>query len=85
MNVDKKHWRLVNFRFLDKLDLTCSCAMFETYGILCKHILYVMKKKHVDTLPDHYIYLGGNLIVGTKLVMLVSESRKQNVKMRLVR
>ncbi|PWA58420.1 FAR1 DNA binding domain, FHY3/FAR1 family [Artemisia annua] len=36
VNVDKKYWRVVNFCFLDKLDLTCSCAMFETYGILYK-------------------------------------------------
>ena len=73
VNVDKKYWRVVNFRFLDNLDVTCSCAMFETYGILCKHILYVMKKKHVDTLPDHYIlprwkldcrYKVGNASIG---------------------
>ncbi|KAK1425976.1 hypothetical protein QVD17_14643 [Tagetes erecta] len=25
----------------DKIDVTCSCAKFETYGILCKHILYM--------------------------------------------
>ncbi|GJT39547.1 FAR1-related sequence 5-like protein [Tanacetum coccineum] len=55
VNVDKKYWRVVNYRLLDNLDVTCSCAMFETYGVLCKHILYVMKKKHVETLPDHYI------------------------------
>nr|GEW37212.1 hypothetical protein [Tanacetum cinerariifolium] len=56
-----------------KADVTCSCAMFETYGILCKYILYVMEKKHVDTLPDHYIiarwtldcrYKGGNASIG---------------------
>nr|GEW17229.1 hypothetical protein [Tanacetum cinerariifolium] len=73
VNVDKKYWRIVNFCFVDDLDVTCSCAMFETYGILCKHILYVMKRKHVDTLPDHYIivrwtldcrYKGGNASIG---------------------
>ncbi|GJY92410.1 FAR1-related sequence 5-like protein [Tanacetum coccineum] len=55
VNVEKKYWRTVNFSLLNKVDATCSCAMFETYGILCKHILYVMKKKHVETLPDQYI------------------------------
>nr|XP_043615944.1 protein FAR1-RELATED SEQUENCE 5-like [Erigeron canadensis] len=55
LNVDKKYWRTVKFCFLNKVDARCSCAMFETHGILCKHILYVMKKKNVETLPDHYI------------------------------
>nr|XP_043616310.1 protein FAR1-RELATED SEQUENCE 5-like [Erigeron canadensis] len=55
LNVDKKYWRTVKFCFLNKVDARCSCALFETHGILCKHILYVMKKKNVETLPDHYI------------------------------
>ncbi|KAJ0863281.1 putative transcription factor FAR family [Helianthus annuus] len=55
VDIDKIYWRNVNFRVSDKIDVTCSCAKFETYGILCKHILYVLKKRHVETLPDHYI------------------------------
>ncbi|GJX70858.1 FAR1-related sequence 5-like protein [Tanacetum coccineum] len=75
VNVEKKYWRTVNFSLLNKVDATCSCAMFETYGILCKHILYVMKKKHVETLPDQYIlprwtldsrYKAGNHSIGIK-------------------
>ncbi|KAI3750173.1 hypothetical protein L2E82_20800 [Cichorium intybus] len=37
------------------MSVMCSCAKYETHGILCKHCLYVMKKRHVDTLPSHYI------------------------------
>nr|KAJ0213115.1 hypothetical protein LSAT_V11C400158530 [Lactuca sativa] len=55
MDVDIAHWRLVSFRLKDQVNVTCSCAKFETYGILCKHCLYVMKKQHVQTLPNHYI------------------------------
>ncbi|KAD7478441.1 hypothetical protein E3N88_01577 [Mikania micrantha] len=55
LNIGKIYWRTVNFRLLDTIDVICSCAKFETYGILCKHILYVLKKRHVETLPDHYI------------------------------
>ncbi|KAI3514158.1 hypothetical protein L1887_12477 [Cichorium endivia] len=55
VNIDKSYWRVVTFHFLDKLNVTCSCAKYETYGILCKHALYVMKKRHVENLPDHYI------------------------------
>nr|GEW57602.1 hypothetical protein [Tanacetum cinerariifolium] len=73
VNVEKKYWRTVNFSLLNKVDATCSCATFETYGILCKHILYVMKKKHAKTLPDKYIlsrwtldsrYKAGNHSIG---------------------
>ncbi|XP_071735706.1 protein FAR1-RELATED SEQUENCE 5-like [Rutidosis leptorrhynchoides] len=55
VNVENVYWRTVTICLLDKLNVTCSCSKFETYGILCKHILYVMKKKHIETLPDHYI------------------------------
>ncbi|GKA62376.1 FAR1-related sequence 5-like protein [Tanacetum coccineum] len=29
VNVDKKYWRIINFCFVDDLDITCSCAMFK--------------------------------------------------------
>ncbi|KAJ9564552.1 hypothetical protein OSB04_000518 [Centaurea solstitialis] len=55
VNVEKKFWRTVKFCFSNEIIATCSCAKFETYGFLCKHVLYVMKKKHVETIPDRYI------------------------------
>lgn len=34
----------------------CSCAKFETWGIPCKHILYIMKQKlRLKIIPDEYI------------------------------
>lgn len=30
----------------------CSCAMFETLGVLCQHALYILKKKKVMELPE---------------------------------
>ena len=34
----------------------CSCAKFETWGILCKHILYIMKQKlRLKIIPAEYI------------------------------
>nr|KAJ0196871.1 hypothetical protein LSAT_V11C700361200 [Lactuca sativa] len=39
----------------NQLSVKCSCAMYETNGILCKHNLNAMKKKHVQELPNHYI------------------------------
>ncbi|KAL4583170.1 hypothetical protein LXL04_007736 [Taraxacum kok-saghyz] len=55
VNIDKAHWRFVIYRMTNQVDVKCSCAKFQTYGILCKHSLYVMKKRNVQTLPDHYI------------------------------
>ncbi|KAK2987379.1 hypothetical protein RJ640_028825 [Escallonia rubra] len=35
--------------------VSCSCAKFETAGILCKHILYIFKMKKIIDLPEYYI------------------------------
>ncbi|CAI9260010.1 unnamed protein product [Lactuca saligna] len=55
LDVDKKYWQIVSFCLLNKMHVTCSYAKYETCGILCKHSLYVMKKRHVHTFPSHYI------------------------------
>ncbi|KAK2976465.1 hypothetical protein RJ640_015588 [Escallonia rubra] len=34
---------------------TCTFGKFETYEILCKHILYIMRKKKLLTLHEFYI------------------------------
>ncbi|KAK2972602.1 hypothetical protein RJ640_007071 [Escallonia rubra] len=41
-------------RQLEDVRANCSCAKFETAGILCQHILYIFKKKIID-LPEYYI------------------------------
>nr|KAJ0198728.1 hypothetical protein LSAT_V11C600340030 [Lactuca sativa] len=51
----KKYWRIVTFRSLNQVSVTCFCSMYEKNGILFKHSLYVMKKKHVQELLSHYI------------------------------
>nr|KAJ0213148.1 hypothetical protein LSAT_V11C400208810 [Lactuca sativa] len=45
----KKEWMVATN------NLTHETLKFETYGILCKHSLYVMKKRYVETLLSHYI------------------------------
>uniref|UniRef100_A0A7N0UW14 SWIM-type domain-containing protein n=1 Tax=Kalanchoe fedtschenkoi TaxID=63787 RepID=A0A7N0UW14_KALFE len=35
--------------------VNCSCAKFETDGVLCKHILYILKKKGFQSLPKKYV------------------------------
>ncbi|XP_021775571.1 protein FAR1-RELATED SEQUENCE 9-like [Chenopodium quinoa] len=34
---------------------SCTCRMFESQGILCRHILFVMKDKCIREIPDSYI------------------------------
>lgn len=34
---------------------SCSCQMFESSGIICRHILAVFRVTNVLTLPSHYI------------------------------
>ncbi|GLT59106.1 hypothetical protein SLA2020_319450 [Shorea laevis] len=39
-----------------KCQFRCTCGKFETAGILCKHILYIMKQCYRwKSIPEHYI------------------------------
>ena len=33
----------------------CSCMVFELYGILCRHIVCVMKKNFINEIPKQYL------------------------------
>ncbi|KAK2995203.1 hypothetical protein RJ640_000508 [Escallonia rubra] len=55
ITVDKEKWRIVHYYSSESVKATCSCAKFETAGILCKHILYILKKKKIIDLPEYYI------------------------------
>ncbi|KAF8364795.1 hypothetical protein HHK36_033228 [Tetracentron sinense] len=44
----------VAFNFSEQ-SASCSCKMFESEGILCRHVLAVFKATNVFTLPSHYI------------------------------
>lgn len=33
----------------------CSCKLFECYGLLCRHILIVLKQSLINELPEYYI------------------------------
>ncbi|XP_061341451.1 protein FAR1-RELATED SEQUENCE 5-like [Gastrolobium bilobum] len=57
--VDKEMWAIVEYHLTESFTTQCSCAKFETMGILCKHILYIMKKKQIMTLPEKISCLDG--------------------------
>lgn len=39
----------------EELKVACTCAMFETDGILCRHILRIMYHNQLRSFPDSYI------------------------------
>ncbi|KAL2938059.1 Protein FAR1-RELATED SEQUENCE 5 [Bienertia sinuspersici] len=40
---------------VDGANCYCSCKMFESMGILCRHILFVMKGKFLIEIPNQYL------------------------------
>ncbi|XP_058103097.1 protein FAR1-RELATED SEQUENCE 5-like isoform X2 [Magnolia sinica] len=41
---------------ISELMASCSCRMFESSGILCRHVLTVFRVVNVLSLPSHYIW-----------------------------
>ncbi|XP_077228385.1 protein FAR1-RELATED SEQUENCE 5-like [Tasmannia lanceolata] len=37
------------------VNATCECAMFETAGILCRHILRIMDMRRLGSIPERYL------------------------------
>lgn len=52
---EKGKWKVVQYTTYDGVYVKCNCAMYETLGILCQHALYMLKKKKVMELSEHYI------------------------------
>ena len=46
--------RVVHFNFSNNV-VKCSCKMFETLGLLCRHALWLLNVKNVIELPIQYI------------------------------
>lgn len=37
------------------LEITCSCMKFERFGLLCRHIFYVLRMARIHEIPSKYI------------------------------
>ncbi|XP_077215679.1 protein FAR1-RELATED SEQUENCE 5-like [Tasmannia lanceolata] len=48
-------WYEVVYDVSDGINVSCECAMFETDGILCKHIICIMEKRRLAAIPDKYM------------------------------
>jgi len=51
----KDTWEKVSYENSDELDVSCSCSLFETEGLLCRHVLYILWRNHVTHIPESYI------------------------------
>lgn len=47
--------RSTDGRKLNNVWVNCACAKFEQMDLSCKHALFILQKKKVNTLPNHYI------------------------------
>ncbi|XP_021746211.1 uncharacterized protein LOC110712100 [Chenopodium quinoa] len=54
--VDNERQRNFDVTFdLSTLECTYTCKMFESQGVLCRHILFIMKGKSISEIPEHYV------------------------------
>ncbi|XP_022031212.2 protein FAR1-RELATED SEQUENCE 12-like [Helianthus annuus] len=40
----------------DGLSISCSCKRFEQFGILCRHIFYVLRYNYITEFPRRYVH-----------------------------
>ena len=52
---EQEKWVEVTFDQVGELTTTCTCAMLETNGILCGHILHIMFINLVKSFSERYI------------------------------
>src|SRR5436190_18737432 len=53
---DKRdNWENVTYDDSDELEVTCTCGLFETDGIICRHILNVMWHNQLTHVPNKYL------------------------------
>ncbi|XP_077212853.1 protein FAR1-RELATED SEQUENCE 5-like [Tasmannia lanceolata] len=52
---ETKKGHIVLYSDAECVNATCDCVMFETSGILCRHILKIFEKKCLIVIPEGYI------------------------------
>ncbi|XP_020250195.1 protein FAR1-RELATED SEQUENCE 5-like [Asparagus officinalis] len=52
---EREKWEEVTYDKSRELTVKCSCALFETDGILCSHILHIIWLLQLTAIPDNYI------------------------------
>ncbi|XP_020263148.1 protein FAR1-RELATED SEQUENCE 12-like [Asparagus officinalis] len=52
---DRRKWEVVTYEQSSQMQFCCTCALFETNGVVCRHILSLVVASQMNSLPDHYI------------------------------
>ncbi|XP_020243358.1 protein FAR1-RELATED SEQUENCE 5-like [Asparagus officinalis] len=52
---DRGKWEVVTYEQSSQMKFRCTCALFETNGVVCRHILSLMIARQMSSLLDHYI------------------------------
>lgn len=52
-NYGSKTWQ-VDYS-LENEDMTCTCCLFQRLGLLCRHILWLLRNKNAKEIPTKYI------------------------------
>lgn len=50
-NHPNREWSVDMYHTSPKMEMICSCKMFESDGIPCRHIFCVLKSEHIDKFP----------------------------------
>ena len=54
--IEEDHQRVRTVQFnSSNNDVTCSCKMFDSLGLLCRHALQVINVKNITQVPTQYI------------------------------
>ena len=53
---DNYRCRVYNVKYFEaSMDCLCSCKMFESMGMLCCHVLFILKGKNMKEIPKQYM------------------------------
>ncbi|XP_077223348.1 protein FAR1-RELATED SEQUENCE 9-like [Tasmannia lanceolata] len=77
VGIRNEEWRRykVVYDASEGVNATCECAMFETQGILCRHILHIMDMRRLRTFPEQYLLNRWTIGARYRLNVLESTSK----------
>ncbi|CAO2820403.1 unnamed protein product, partial [Amaranthus hypochondriacus] len=54
--IDNYRGRVYNVKYFEvSRDCLCSCKMFESMGMLCRHVIFILKGKNLKEIPKQYM------------------------------
>jgi len=66
----KDTWEKVSYENSGELNVSCNCTLFETEGILYRHILCILWCNHITHISESYNYRNGGWMLVIKILQL---------------